>query len=65
MKTKIISQKMLSAECWTVQVWGIEACKDCDYQHTKECGGKQIHKTGKNTLSNKIPLPDIRRNHES
>jgi len=65
MKTKIISQKMLSAECWTVQVWGINACRDCDYQRTKECGGDQILKTGKNTLGNEIPLPDIRGNHES
>jgi hypothetical protein len=65
MKTKIIFQKMLSAECWPVQVWGIEACKDCDFQQTIECGGKQILKTGKNTLGNKIPLLDTRRNHES
>jgi hypothetical protein len=65
MKTKIISQKMLSAECWFVQVWGIEACMDCDYRYTKECGGRQILKTSKNALGNKVPLPDIRRNHES
>jgi len=65
MKTKIISQKMLSAECWSVQVWGIEACMDCDYRCTKECGGKQILQTGKNTLGNEIPLPNTRRNHES
>lgn len=65
MKTKIISQKMLSAECWLVQVWGIEACKNCDFQNTKECGGKQIITTGKNTLGIEIPLPDTRRNSES
>jgi hypothetical protein len=65
MKTKIISQKMLSAECWSVQVWGIEACKDCGYQHTKECGGKQILQTGINALGNEIPLSSTRRNHEN
>jgi hypothetical protein len=65
MRTKIISQKMLSTECWSVQVWGIEACENCDYQHTEECGGKQILKTGKNKLGNKIPLPDLGKNHES
>ncbi|MBN2523658.1 MAG: hypothetical protein JXB24_10320 [Bacteroidales bacterium] len=58
MKTKIVSQRMLSAECWFIQVWGKEACKSCEYYNTKECGGKQILITGKNTLGIKIPLPD-------
>lgn len=58
MKTKIISQKMLSAECWSVQVWGIEACTNCDFHNTSECGGRQILRTGKNTLGIVIPLPD-------
>jgi len=68
MKTKIISQKMLSTECWFVQVWGVEACEDCDYRDTQECGGKRILDTGSNTLGYKIPLPDVscreRRSHE-
>lgn len=59
MKTKIISQKMLSSECWLIQVWCIEACKDCAYQGTKECGGKRIVNTGKNALGHEIPLPDV------
>jgi len=59
MKTKIISQEMLSAECWLVQVWGIEACKDCAYRGSNECGGKQILISGKNELGHGIPLPDI------
>ncbi len=65
MKCKVISQKMLSAECWLIQVWGLDACQDCDYQKTRDCGGKQILKTGKNILGNEIPLPDIGRSHES
>ncbi len=63
MKTKIISQKMLSSECWLVQVWGIEACKDCDYRNTDECGGKRILDTSKNVLGHRIPLPYI--NHKT
>jgi len=65
MKTKIINQKKLSAECWHVQVWGKEACKECQYRNTKECGGRQILSTGKNDKGHAVPLPDMRRNHES
>lgn len=64
MKFKIISQKMLSTECWFIQVWGTAACKDCDYQNTEACGGKKILNTGKNTLGHKVPLPDVRRSYE-
>jgi hypothetical protein len=63
MKTKVISQKMLSAECWPVQVWGIEACRDCDYRGTKACGGKKIRATGKNALGYDIPLPKYTSKH--
>ena len=59
MKTKIISQKMLSAECWLVQVWGTEVCRNCEYHDTENCGGKHILNSGKNTLGYAIPLPDI------
>jgi hypothetical protein len=65
MKTKIISQKMLSAECWFIQVWGKEACKNCEYYHTNACGGKQILITGKNTRGINIPLPDAEEISES
>lgn len=69
MKIKIISQKMLSSECWLVQVWGFEVCTDCRYQDTEQCGGRNILITGQNILGHKIPLPDVcyktRRNHES
>ncbi|MGB3479889.1 MAG: hypothetical protein WBB67_12100 [bacterium] len=59
MKIRVISQNKLSAECWQVQIWGREACKDCNYRHTKKCGGKQIINTGKNVLGHRIPLPDV------
>lgn len=64
MKCKVISQKMLSTECWFVQVWGTEACNDCDYRGTDNCGGRHILRTGKNKLGHEIPLPDKRRCHE-
>ena len=59
MKVKIISQKMLSAECWLVQVWGTTACKECDYKSSMSCGGSTIIKKGKNVLGYDIPLLDI------
>lgn len=42
MKAKLIRQSDLTSECWTIQMWGIEACKDCEALNTKECGGARI-----------------------
>jgi hypothetical protein len=39
LKIKIINQSDLTADCWTVQAWGLEACKTCEFQGTKDCGG--------------------------
>ena len=46
-KVRVIKQASLSAECWTVQMFGTDACKTCK-QRNKGCGGKNILKTGKN-----------------
>ncbi len=62
MKCKIINQKTLSAECWLVQVWGTEVCKECSSHNTKECGGIKILETGRNELGYKSPLHDIKQN---
>jgi hypothetical protein len=64
MKCKVISQKMLSTECWSVQVWGTGVCEDCDYRGTRECGGKEILNTGRNVLGHRIPLPDVSNKYE-
>ena len=56
MQTKTIHQKNLSSECWSVQAWGTDYCKKCEYKGTKECGGKKILKTGKNELGQTIPV---------
>lgn len=51
----MISQISLSDECWFVQVWGLDKCKTCSYKG-KDCGGKNIRKTGKNKLGFTVPL---------
>jgi hypothetical protein len=56
MKTKIDHQSNLSSECWMIQIWGHEYCKACQYDNTKECGGKNIQKTGLNALRRKVPI---------
>jgi len=50
METKIIHQKNLSPECWSVQFWGKNCYKTREYYHAKERGGKNIIKNGKNVL---------------
>ncbi len=56
MTTKIIKQNQLTSECWNIQIWGLNACKDCEYKGTKNCGGKNILKKLKNDKGFKIPL---------
>lgn len=41
-KVKTIVQSQLTADCWTVQIWGKAACEDCEFRGTIECGGKAI-----------------------
>jgi len=56
MKVRIIHSKNLSSECWLVQAWGLRHCRTCEFQKTKDCGGKGIRGTGKNLLSKKVPI---------
>jgi len=42
MKTKTVNQADLTSECWSVQIWGISACSNCEFLDTDECGGKRI-----------------------
>jgi hypothetical protein len=48
MKEKVIRQDRLTGECWLVQMWGTNQCKDCPAKDTEDCGGQEILKTGKN-----------------
>ena len=50
MVSKIIKQNQLTAECWAVQMWGTSRCTTCEFKDTKECGGKAILETGRNSL---------------
>jgi len=42
MRSKRVLQSSLSNDCYSIQVWGTEACNTCEYKDTKECGGKAI-----------------------
>jgi hypothetical protein len=53
-RVKQVKQKSLSAECWSVQVWGTGYCETCEYKGTEECGGQEILKTGKNEKGIKV-----------
>lgn len=45
---KQIKQSELTAECWMIQIQGVDACKGCEAYQTEDCGGQEILKTGKN-----------------
>jgi hypothetical protein len=55
-KSRMVSQSSLSAECWGVQVWGLDHCITCEYKDTQDCGGQDIRKTGKNEKGLGIPI---------
>ena len=53
-----VNKAKLTAECWGVQFNGLEACNECEFKGTKECGGKKIVKTGKNEKGFKVPISE-------
>lgn len=58
-KTKRIYQKDLTADCWSIQIWGLPYCRTCEYLATEDCGGYRIRKK---ILSGEYPvhgLPDV------
>jgi hypothetical protein len=59
-RSKIVMQSDLSSDCWTIQIWGLTRCRECEYLATEECGGYRIRRK---ILSGRYPkhgLPDIR-----
>jgi hypothetical protein len=38
-KVAIINSRDLDFTCWSVQFWGVDYCKTCDFLHTEDCGG--------------------------
>ncbi len=53
---KMVNQGDLLAECWSVQIWGQEHCKTCEFLNKRDCGGKKIRKSGMNEKGIQIPL---------
>lgn len=53
---KRINHAKLSAECWPVQIDGIEACKDCDFRDKDDCDGEGVRTTGKNEKGYTVPV---------
>ncbi len=56
MQSRMVKQANLSSECWTIQFWGLSACKECQYKGKRECGGKNIIKTLKNKKGIEVPV---------
>jgi hypothetical protein len=54
--TRMIPQAKLSMECWTIQMQGLNACKGCEFNGKRDCGGKKIRKSGKNLLGYTVPI---------
>jgi len=45
---KEINQSKLTSDCWMIQFKGLEACKNCEFKNTDECGGGETLKKLKN-----------------
>jgi hypothetical protein len=41
---KVIEQDTLTSDCWLIQFTGLEACKNCEFKDTKQCGGGETLK---------------------
>lgn len=54
--TEIARLERLTKECNDIQLWGKKVCKDCLLKNHKNCGGKQIKKTGKNSKGFVVPI---------
>jgi len=57
LQKRIIQQADLTSECWSVQVWGFDACEKCELKGTDDCGGKEMCETGQNEKGLNIPIP--------
>ena len=45
---KEIDQSQLTSDCWSIQFEGLEACQNCEFKDTDECGGGETLKRMKN-----------------
>jgi hypothetical protein len=53
---RTVQQGHMTSECWSVQIWGLEKCATCEQKGKRDCGGKQIRKTGKNSSGFTVPI---------
>jgi hypothetical protein len=53
---KTVHQNNLSSECWLVQMFGLNHCETCELKGKRDCGGKNIRKTGKNEKGLNVPI---------
>jgi hypothetical protein len=38
-ESKEVNQKILTSDCWLIQLEGLRACENCDGRNTEDCGG--------------------------
>jgi hypothetical protein len=38
-ESKEVKLSQLTPDCWLVQIEGLEACKNCEFKNTPNCGG--------------------------
>jgi len=50
----IDTSKLSHDECWGVQINGISHCKNCKWSGISACEGKNIIKTGYNSLGYRV-----------
>lgn len=53
---RMVKQSHMTSECWSVQLYGLTACETCEAKGKRDCGGKRILKTGKNSFGFSVPI---------
>ena len=48
---KEIDQSKLTSDCWLIQINGLQACSECEFRNTKDCGGGKTLKLLKKNKS--------------
>lgn len=51
---QIDTSKLSHDECWGIQINGLQHCRYCKWTGLSACEGKNIVKTGKNSLGYRI-----------
>lgn len=51
---KRVKRRLLTGECWLVQIHGASACRTCEAYGKASCGGQDILGTGRNEKGHKV-----------